>query len=438
MLNKIFLVTRREYITRVRKKSFIIMTIAAPLLIILFYGLIGYFAINRDIGSSKKSIYVSDESGLLIGKLKNSENIDFTYGLVNDSDQTEFLKEGDYYALLVVPKTSLDSLKHVKLISREQAALSTVMYVERQLENEVKNVLLKTNGIDSETLKSINATSVSVETIKATKKGLESGNVGASTIMGYAGAIIIYMFIFIYGVQIMRGVIEEKSNRIVEVIISSVKPFELMFGKIAGIALVGLTQFSIWVLLTSVFGGGVSAMIMAKMGMNPETGQAIQQGAEAANNDQIIHILQALSNFNFAYFISLFVFYFIGGYLFYGALFAAIGSAVDNETDTQQFMLPVTLPLIFALVLAQSAIGTNPNSSFAFWLSVIPFTSPVVMMVRLPFDVPTWQLVVSMASLVVGFIFTTWIAGRIYRIGILMYGKKPSYKLMAKWLFSRE
>lgn len=438
MLNKIFLVTRREYITRVRKKSFIIMTIAAPLLIILFYGLIGYFAINRDIGSSKKSIYVSDESGLLTGKLKNNDHIDFTYGFIKDSEQLEFLKEEDYYALLVIPETDLNNLKTVKLISKDQAALSTVMYIERQLENEVKNVLLKTNGIDSETLKSINTTSVNVETIKATKKGLESGNVGASTIMGYAGAIIIYMFIFIYGVQIMRGVIEEKSNRIVEVIISSVKPFELMFGKIAGIALVGLTQFSIWVLLTTIFGGGVSGMIMAKMGANPETGQVMQQGAEAANNDQIIHILQALSNFNFAYIISLFVFYFIGGYLFYGALFAAIGSAVDNETDTQQFMLPVTLPLIFALVLAQSAIGTNPNSTLAFWLSVIPFTSPVVMMVRLPFDVPVWQLVVSMVSLVGGFIFTTWIAGRIYRVGILMYGKKPSYKLMAKWLFSRE
>ncbi len=438
MLHKIFLVTQREFITRVRKKSFIVMTLAAPLLIVLFYGLIFYFAINKDIGASKKKIYVSDQSGNYVGKLKNSETLEFTFGYVAQEKEQQFLTDEDYYALLVIPKTSPDSLKKVSLYTKDQAGLSTVLYLEKQLENEVKNTLLKNNGIDASTLKIINQTSINISTIKVTEKGLENGNVGASTVLGYIGAIMIYMFIFMYGVQIMRGVIEEKSNRIVEVIISSIKPFELMMGKITGIALVGITQFTIWIVLVSVFGSGVSGAIMSNMGMGADAQQALAQGGQAASNGEISEVMEALINFNFVYFIGMFLFYFIGGYLFYGALFAAIGSAVDNETDTQQFMLPITMPLIFALVIAQSAITSDPNGTLAFWLSVIPFTSPVVMMVRLPFDVPTWQVIVSMISLVIGFVFTTWMAGRIYRIGILMYGKKPSYKLIAKWLFSKE
>ena len=438
MLHKIFLVTQREFITRVRKKSFIVMTLAAPLLIVLFYGLIFYFAINKDIGASKKKIYVSDQSGNYMGKLKNSETLEFTFGYVAQEKEQQFLTDEDYYALLVIPNTSPDSLKKVSLYTKDQAGLSTVLYIEKQLENEVKNTLLKNNGIDASTLKTINQTSINISTIKVTEKGLENGNVGASTVLGYIGAIMIYMFIFMYGVQIMRGVIEEKSNRIVEVIISSIKPFELMMGKITGIALVGITQFTIWIVLVSVFGSGVSGAIMSNMGIGADAQQAMAQGGQASANGEISEVMEALINFNFVYFIGMFLFYFIGGYLFYGALFAAIGSAVDNETDTQQFMLPITMPLIFALVIAQSAITSDPNGTLAFWLSVIPFTSPVVMMVRLPFDVPTWQVIVSMISLIIGFIFTTWMAGRIYRIGILMYGKKPSYKLIAKWLFSKE
>ena len=438
MLHKIFLVTQREFITRVRKKSFIVMTLAAPLLIVLFYGLVFYFAINKDIGASKKSIYVSDQSGNYVGKLKNSETLEFTFGFVAQENEQHFLSDEDYYALLVIPNTSPDSLKKVSLYSKDQAGLSIVLYIEKQIENEVKNALLKNNGIDASTLKTINQTSININTIKVTEKGLENGNVGASTVLGYIGAIMIYMFIFMYGVQIMRGVIEEKSNRIVEVIISSIKPFELMMGKITGIALVGITQFTIWIVLVSLFGSGVSGAMMSNMGISADAQQALSQSGQATANGEISEIMEALINFNFVYFIGMFLFYFIGGYLFYGALFAAIGSAVDNETDTQQFMLPITMPLIFALVIAQSAITSDPNGTLAFWLSVIPFTSPVVMMVRLPFDVPTWQVIVSMISLIIGFIFTTWMAGRIYRIGILMYGKKPSYKLIAKWLFSKE
>ncbi|MFN3447044.1 MAG: ABC transporter permease, partial [Bacteroidia bacterium] len=305
-------------------------------MIVLFYGLIFYFAINKDIGASKKKIYVSDKSGNYVGKIKNSESMEFTFGFVEQEKEQQFLTDEDYYALLVIPNTTPDSLKKVSLYTKDQAGLSTVLYIEKQLENEVKNTLLKNNGIDASTLKTINQTSINISTIKVTEKGLESGNVGASTVLGYIGAIMIYMFIFMYGVQIMRGVIEEKSNRIVEVIISSVKPFELMMGKITGIALVGITQFTIWIVLVSVFGSGVSGAIMSNMGMGADAQQALAQGGQASSNGEISEIMEALINFNFVYFIGMFLFYFIGGYLFYGALFAAIGSAVDNETDTQQ------------------------------------------------------------------------------------------------------
>lgn len=436
MFRKIWLVTSREYTTRVRKKSFIIMTLAAPLLMVLFYGVIIYFTINKDIGSSTKNIFVSDKNGTFTNKLTNSELVNFTFGYVSESEQAEKLKEGKYYAVLQIPDSAIGNMHRLQLYSQEQPSLSTVMLIENMLEDEIKNMLLKDNGINSETLKVINANKLSVKTIKLTDGGMENSNVGVSTLIGVLGAVIIYMFIFIYGVQIMRGVIEEKSNRIVEVIISSIKPFQLMMGKIAGIALVGLTQFSIWVLIVTVVGGSVSGLIMGTSGADmaslPPPNVPVKAGGDAAE------IMQAILQFNFSYIIGMFLFYFIGGYLFYGALFAAIGSAVDNETDTQQFMLPITMPLIFALVLAQSAVTSNPNGDLAVWLSIIPFTSPVTMMVRLPFDVPIWQIIVSMISLIGGFIFTTWIAGRIYRVGILMYGQKPSYKKIASWLFSKD
>lgn len=435
---KIWLITKREYLTRVRKKSFLVMTILAPLLIVLFYGLIFYFAINKDLGASHKEIFVSDLSGNHTGSLKNNDQFTFTYGQVDPADELTFLKnEGDYYGLLVLPPQDSLFKKGIKLYTKDQAGFSVVLFIESQLSNRLKNQLLKQYQINDEVIKEINTIAIDLNTIKITDKGAEESNVGASSILGYIGAIIIYMFIFIYGVQIMRGVIEEKSNRIIEVIISSVKPFELMMGKIIGIALVGLTQFTIWVIVVSILGGNISAILMAKTGIVMDSQQAIQN-VSAQSNGELSDIIASISGFNFTYLIGMFIYFFIGGYLFYGALFAAIGSAVDNETDTQQFMLPITLPLIFALVIAQSAIMANPNGSLAFWLSVIPFTSPVVMMVRLPFEVPTWQILISMLSLAAGFVFTTLIAARIYRIGILMYGQKPSYKKIIKWLFSKD
>jgi len=415
------------------------MTIAAPLLLVAFYGIIIYFVINRDIGDSEKQIYVVDKSGQFAGKLKDKEHIKFTYGSSqNIPNQKTFLEEGNYYAMLSIPDSAgIPRLDSIKLVAVDQASISTVEYVENQIARIIKENKLAAIGVNEQQLNEINKTNVNIATATATNEGEKSNSAGASTFLGFGGALLIYLFIFLYGVQVMRGVIEEKTNRIVEVIISSLKPFELMMGKIIGIALVGLTQFVIWVLLISIFGGGLSGVIAAKMNISPEATQALAQSGKqmAQNGGEMAQILDVLMGFNYVYLIGMFLFYFISGYLFYGALFAAIGSAVDNETDTQQFMLPVTMPLVFAFVLAQSAVVTNPNGPLAFWLSVIPLTAPVVMMVRIPFGVETWEIALSMASMVLGFIFTVWLAGRIYRIGILMYGKKPSYKEISKWLF---
>src|ERR1035437_6988260 len=261
--------------------------------------------------------------------------------------------------------------------------------------------------------------------------------------IGFGAGILIYLFIFLYGVQVMRGVIEEKTSRIVEVIISSVKPFQLMMGKIVGIAMVGLTQFVLWVTLTTILYGIGQATFLKdfsdiknsalQQNVIPSMPNQVKIQQQNINYSEAGEMIRGLQNINFVQILFAFLFYFLGGYLLYSALFAAVGSAVDSESDTQQFMMPITIPLVISFVAAQF-IMQNPEGPLAFWLSIIPFTSPVVMMVRLPFGVPLWEFALSMALLVITFIFMTWLAGKIYRTGILMYGKKVSYKELWKWL----
>lgn len=405
------------------------MTLVAPLLMVLFYGIIIYLTINRNIGESDKTVYVYDPHAFVQNRLESKPSLQFVFGdLLPDAiSQKKFLEDGGYYAILSIPDSNTN-LSGTQLIAIDQPGISTVNAIETQLEQVLSHTKLEQMGIDKKLIDEIQSTEVNIATSKATETGVENSSAEANTVIGFVGALFIYFFIFLYGVQVMRGVIEEKTNRIVEVIISSVKPFELMAGKIIGLALVGLTQFLIWVVLLSVLGGGVGAWY---------AGSIVEGTATAASSD-MSNITTALAGFNFGYFAFVFAFYFISGYLFYGALFAAIGSAVDNETDTQQFMLPVTLPLVFAIVLAQSVVVANPHSSLSVWLSYIPFTSPVIMMVRLPFGVPIGELVISMLCMVAGFMGTVWLAGRIYRIGILLYGKKPSYKEIGKWLFRKD
>jgi ABC-2 type transport system permease protein len=265
-----------------------------------------------------------------------------------------------------------------------------------------------------------------------------SYDVELSTAIAAFSGILIYFFIFLFGAQVMRGVIEEKTNRIVEVIISSVKPFQLMMGKILGIALVGLTQFLLWVILTaSIYSVFMNTVVKEKYSAE-KIEMLMQQSPDgtAAEIDEMIEgqkLFERINSINWGLLIPAFIFYFLGGYLLYASLFAAIGSAVDNDADTQQFMLPITIPLIFSFVMAQTVLN-DPTGTMAKWLSFIPFTSPIIMMVRLPFQVEIWELVLSMALLILGFIGTTWVASKIYRTGILMYGKKVNWKELGKWL----
>ena len=283
------------------------------------------------------------------------------------------------------------------------------------------------------------------ETISLNEEGEKSSSSGAATVIGGICAFLIYISVFVYGTQVMRGVTEEKTSRIVEVIISSVKPYQLMMGKIIGVALVGLTQFILWILLTILLTTAAGYAFKDKIGDNPQAKmEEVQKKmpssamgtatASAGAENPVTQVLSAVSSLNIPYIIACFLFFYLGGYLFYSALFGAVGAAVDNDADTQQFMLPITMPIVFSFIFAQMALR-DPDGSLAFWTSIIPFTSPIVMMVRIPFGVPAWELALSMVLLVLGFMGTIWLASRIYRVGILMYGKKVSYKELGKWIF---
>jgi ABC-2 type transport system permease protein len=321
------------------------------------------------------------------------------------------------------------------MYSKKGISLEVQGTVERALKRAIEDKKLLDAGIDKQILKKIE-TSVSISTLNLSEEDGETGsNSKMATGVGFAAAFIIYLSIFIYGVQVMRGVIEEKTNRIVEVIISSIKPFQLMLGKILGIALVGLTQFLIWIIFSSIIMTSVVS-IAGKDKIQDERVQAAMESNMPAGGqvpNMVTNFESAIATINFPLILSCFLFYFLGGYLIYSALFAAIGAAADSETDTQQFMFPITIPLILSFVLAQFVIQ-NPDGTMAFWLSMIPLTSPIIMMVRIPFGVPPLELIASMLLLIGGFLGITWVAARIYRVGILMYGKKVNYKELAKWV----
>lgn len=452
-MRKIGLIIAREYLSRVKKKSFIVMTFLGPILIGLMYGVAIWLAVNADEMNSKKTVKVIDESKLFEGNIRNSSSLEFEFVDTDiESLKSEVLKSEDNYLLVIPNNIKKNRLNDVQLYSKKQASISLVSYIEKELESKLKDNKLIENGISADVLKSLNM-QVSINTLRLTDEGEESGSAGASYGIGMFGSILIYLFIFLYGVQVMRGVIEEKNNRIVEVIISSVRPFQLMMGKIVGIALVGLTQFVLWVVLTS----GISALVSERIvtmnasyssntdiTTNNEVSSSINEAinvdstmnntSNQVDEEEVAKIFNAFNTINFTLLIGTFLFYFLAGYLLYSALFAAIGSAVDSEAETQQFMFPVTIPLIFSFVLASSAVVNNPDGPIAFWLSMIPLTSPVVMMVRIPFGVPAWQLITSMILLILGFMGTVWLAAKIYRTGILMYGKKVTFKEMLKWI----
>ncbi len=443
-INKIVLIVQREYLSRVKKKSFIIMTFVGPL---FAAALLFAPVFLSQVKDPVYNIAVVDETGLLVDKLPESDNIKFQYVSTTLAETKKELYGSDNYSILYIPEIALNSSKGVMLLSEKQPGHQTIMYLESFISKGFESAKLSAFGVDPKTLAGAKS-SIKINTVKLTAKGEEKNNIDLATKISFAGGLLIYIFIFIYGAQVMRGVIEEKTSRIVEVIISSVRPFQLMMGKIIGIALVSLTQFILWIILTSVLTTFVGSVFVneknldmntvEKMFRNPtEIEKTVSVPRINDQNEGVKELLSSFENVNFPLIGGLFIFYFLGGYLLYGAFFAAIGAAVDSETDTQQFMLPLTIPLILSFMMAQ-VILNNPEGSIAFWFSIIPLTSPVVMMMRIPFGVPAYEVFLSMSFLIVGFVVATWIAAKIYRTGILMYGKKVSYKEIGKWLFYKE
>ncbi len=438
--NKIKLIIAREYLSRVKKKSFLVMTILGPLL------LAGMMLLVIWLGSREsmyQNILVVDDNYPIFKYLESSPNIKFNYSDMSLEEAKKIFHSSDYTAILYLPKNILISNKGM-LYFKKQPGNLIIKSIENKVEDQLEQIKLAKNNIPREIFYKVK-TNFNLATYKFKKSGEEQKVSPEITYVGFFFSIVIYMFIFMYSVQVMRGVLEEKTNRIVEVIISSVKPFQLMMGKIIGVAMVGLTQFLLWVILTLVlFQVGQSvilndiydpAELQKAFQMTPEMMKEVQQEQQAKalafiDSDNIINRI------NFPLMIGMFLFYFIGGYLLYSALFAAIGAAVDNDADTQQFMLPVTMPLIFAYAMSGMIIQ-NPEGPASLWLSLIPFTSPVIMMIRVAIGFEAsdmWQLFLSMALLITGFVLTTWLAAKIYRAGILMYGKKPSWKDLWKWI----
>jgi len=415
--------------TKVRRKSFVVMTILGPL---LFVGVFAIIAFLASVNKKHKVIGVYDETSLFVDVFESDMETEYVYfpttGLKSVIDT---IQAKEYYGLIHIPfniGNNLDKISSsIEFLSDDTPSISTTEFVKGKIEDRIRSLKLVELGTSNEIVNKANV-DVSMRYInysgelKNSKLGLIQIAVGA-----FAG-IMIYMFIFIYGVQVMRSVIEEKTNRIVEVIISSVKPFELMMGKIIGSALVGLTQFFLWTILSGI----LMAVAKSAFGIEAPTKQALAKSNPEIDS-KMQEVMLSLIELDYALILGAFVFFFLGGYLLYSALFAAIGSAVDSETDTQQFMLPITLPLIIAMYSGFMVLE-NPNGPVAFWMSMIPFTSPVVMMARIPFDVPTWEIVVSMMILIIGFVLTTMLAAKIYKTGILMYGKKPTYRELWKWI----
>lgn len=441
-MNKILLIIQREYLTRVRKRSFIIMTLVGPLLIAAMIIMPVYLS---QISSGKMTkVAVLDETGWFFQKFKNQNKIEFQYvqGDIN-VEKAKALSKGDFILYIPLPKLNVPA--NAQLFCSDQPGLNVQAYIKSVMKNVVETKRLEAKGIDPEVIKDIK-TEINLATIKVDESGEEKkSNTDVEVGLAYLAGFMIYFFIFMFGAQVMKGVAEEKTNRIVEVIISSVKPFQLMMGKIIGVALVGLTQFMLWIILTFAFVGVFQTGIMGgdfASIMHSQQGQLTTASGVATSNSGIdaaafSQISDVLGGIDFKVMIFSFLFYFLGGYLLYSSLFAAIGSAVDQQADTQQFMMPVSIPLIFSII-SSSVVIQQPDSAFSIWMSMIPFTSPIIMMMRIPFGVPYWQIGLSFGLLVLGFVLTTWFAGKIYRVGILMYGKKVSYRELYKWLWYKE
>lgn len=441
-MNKILLIIQREYITRVSNKRFLLMTILMPLIFVAFIAGSAYFA-----ASSQEESHIAVVNGpeFLKENIK-SDTGNVVFSFFNGNDSSMF--KGQKFDALLYPEIVGDSLV-AELHSSEQVGFETSRYVERQLSKSLENILLQNKGIRKAALDSISDASEKLVVLKSmvTDEEGESkeSNAGLAYGIGFGSGFLIYMTMFIFGSMVMRGVVEEKTNRIAEVIVSSCKPFELMMGKIVGIAGVGLTQLLLWIALIFALSSSLSAFVPSEAVQEYKNMQENPTLAAAqGSNSAAFKILEAkdelIAGANWLTIIACFLFYFLGGYLFYASLFAAVGSVINEDPqEAQQLMLPISMPIIFAFIILGGVLD-NPGSNLAVWTSIIPFTSPIIMMGRIPFGVPNtvpyWQLGLSMLSLIGGFVLTTWFAAKVYRTGILMYGKKATWKEMIRWVFA--
>jgi ABC-2 type transport system permease protein len=430
-MKKILVIIKREYITRVAKRSFLLMTLLIPLLIFGFYALIIVIAISGS--SEKQNVAVIDKGSLFTAKSRDSDNIKFTLltDTALDPGIAGYSKLG-YTSLLYVPPINIDSPKGIVIYSESQIGPVIKSKIEKVVNGEIESRRMAAANISPEKFRSIQA-DINIPPIIGKGKDMKKGSSELSSVIGYTAGILIYITMFIYGMMVMRGVMEEKINRIAEVIVSSVKPFQLMLGKILGIGAVGLTQFIIWIVLVFFLQFLIPVLF---------PGLAHEMAAQAAQNSNqsgggLFAVVAGLKSLPFGLILLAFIFYFIGGYLLYSSLFAAVGSVVsEDQQEAQQLTLPITMPIVLAFVIMTKA-AAEPESGLALFGSLFPLTSPIVMMGRIGYGVPWWQMALSMAFLILGFLFTTWLAGKIYRTGILLYGKKVTWKEMVKWAFRK-
>lgn len=433
-MNHLSLIIKREYLTKVRNKSFIIMTFLSPFIFVGIFALVAYLSsLNSD---TVRKISILDETGLFADEFNSSPHMQYkilqNISLEAAKKQAEIEED---YGLLFIPKTeNLEDLsKKITFYSEDSPSLSMMSDINSMLETKVNTLKLKEAGIDSETIKSLH---IDINTNQETFKGKETSKLGSGLKLafGAAAGYLLFMFIIIYGNMIMRSVIEEKTSRVIEVIISSVKPRVLLLGKIFGTTLAGITQFLVWVVLILVLMTVVTS-IFGIDAASASPSQQIMENSIDGGTQQVLHdVMLEINNLPILNLIVMFILFFVGGYLLYASLYASVGAAVDSETDTQQFMMPILMPLILAVYVGFFTVMDNPHGTVSQVFSYIPFTSPVVMLMRIPFGVPVWQQIISVVILFSSFIGMVWFAAKIYRVGILMYGKKPTYKEIFKWL----
>jgi ABC-2 type transport system permease protein len=444
-MNKILLIIKREYLTRVKNKAFILTTLLTPLLIAALIGASIFFQVK---GKSIHKVAVVDKNGFFKSNMKDSKDVTFEFPA--DVDTGNFIKKG-YTDILIIPDFK-DTIKKQQYIIRSQKSLGieTERIIKDKLNTAIEDKKLQDEGIDKSKLDSIHKQSQIAELTTLQQNeggGAKESHEGIAIAIGYVSGFLIYLTMLIYGMMVMRGIMEEKTNRIAEVIISSVKPFQLMTGKIIGIGAVGITQFLLWIILIFVFstiGTSLLSPDIADQLKNMQQNNGAMPGAMGAVStiqpNETAQAIYKIQSINWVPITILFMFYFVGGYLFYAALFAAVGSVIEDAQSGQSLTLPIIMPIIFSFFILTS-VARLPDTSLAVWSSIIPFSSPIIMMARVAYGVPStvpyWQLAASMLSLIGGFLFTTWMAGKIYRTGILMYGKKVTLKEMLKWAFKK-